>query len=60
MFGSSLPPHIVLCFYFASLRRLYYMLPVSLDGPCLIAPSGFANIYIQQYLLPSHAVIWKE
>jgi len=52
MFGSSLPPHIVLCFYFAYLRLLYSMLPVSLDGPFLIVLRYsltfiYNNIYYQ-------------
>ena len=41
------PTHIVLCFCFVFRRRVYPMLPVSLDCPFLIAPSVFSNFYIQ-------------
>ena len=38
------PTHIVLCFCFSSPCVPY--LPVSLDFPCLIAPSVFSNTYL--------------
>ena len=38
--------HIVLCFCFAFLRLVCYMLPVSLDCLFLIASSVFSNVYI--------------
>ena len=38
--------HIVLCFCFAFLRLVCYMLPVSLDCPFLIAPTVFSNSII--------------
>jgi hypothetical protein len=34
----------VTCFDF--FRLVYPMLPVSLDSPCLIAPSIFSNVYL--------------
>jgi len=34
----------VLCFCFVVLRLVYPMLPVSLDYPFSIAPSGVANV----------------
>ena len=40
------PTHIVSCFYSGFLRIVYHMLPVSLVGPILIAPSVFSNVYI--------------
>jgi hypothetical protein len=36
--------HIMLCFVF--LRLLYPVLPVSLDGPFLVVPSVFSNVYL--------------
>jgi hypothetical protein len=38
--------HIVLCFCFAFLRLVCYMLPDSLDCPFLIAPTVFSNSII--------------
>ena len=35
----------MLCFYFVVLRLVYTMLLVSLDCPCLIAPSEFCYVY---------------
>ena len=40
--SSRWPTHIVWCFCFVSLRRVYSM-PVSLDCPLLIAPSVSSN-----------------
>jgi hypothetical protein len=44
-YSAVRPTDIVLCFSFACLRLLYYMLPVSLDCPFVIFPSVFYNIY---------------
>ena len=44
---SRCPSHIAFCFCFVCLRLVYPLLPVSLDSPCLIAPSVFSNVYLQ-------------
>ena len=40
--------HSVLCVCFVCLRLVCPMLPVSLNGPFLIAPSVFSNMYLLQ------------
>ena len=44
------PTYIVLCFCFVFLRLGVPMLPVSLDGSFLFAPSVFSNVLFQQIL----------
>ena len=44
LFAHSGVQHM-LCFSFVILRLVYYMLPVSLDFPFLMAPSVFSNGY---------------
>ena len=46
----------ILCFafVFVFLRRVYSMLPVSLDCPFMIAPSVFSNVYL---ITSSH--LWR-
>jgi len=45
LFAHSGVQHILLCFSFVILRLVYYMLPVSLDFPFLMALSVFSNGY---------------
>jgi len=46
MLAYSDVQHILGCvFCFAFPRRVYPMLPVSLDCPLLIAPSVFSNVF---------------
>ena len=54
------PTHIVLYFCFAFVCFVYFMLPVSLDCPCLINPSVFSNAYLQQLLLMSSSLFSRQ
>jgi hypothetical protein len=43
---------IVMCFCIVYLRRMYSMLPVSLNSPFLIPTSIFSNVYLhKQYII---------
>jgi hypothetical protein len=48
LFAYSGVQHILCCVF---LRLVYPMLPVSLDSPCLIAPSVFSNVYFTRKII---------
>jgi hypothetical protein len=46
LFSYSGAQHILYCVFVLLIFLCTSMLPVSLDCPCLIAPSVFSNIYL--------------